>query len=226
MHNHLLMSTSHPQGARATRGFGLVEMMIALVLGLVVSGSVVAFIGSIIRANAQTVRITRLNQELRSTSEMIGRELKRAQSVSEPLTNIGNPSGTACTGVDTPVGCHDASIVLNVVNASCITYGYGGSGQGNFRAIFLDTTNTAAQDVKIARGNAAVACTNGTGTALNSPLVTITAMSITTLANGAVDISLSGRMRNDTMATLGDESSNPITRTYDTSLQLRTTAVP
>ena len=227
MHNHnldrLLVTARHAKGARSAWGFGLIEMMIALVLGLIVSGSVIAFIGSVVRANAQTIRVTRLNQELRSASEMIGRELRRAQSVSEPLTNVGNPSGATCTGLDTPLGCHDKSIaVVNVTGSSCITYGYGGSGQGNYRAVWLD----AGGNIELARGSSAQSCTDAaTNPQLNSPLVQITAMTVA--QNGSrIDLTLSGQMRGDTMVRLGDEATNPITRTYQTSLQIRTNAVP
>ncbi len=231
MHQHhldrLFVNARHAKGAHTACGFGLIEMMIALVLGLIVSGSVIAFIGSVVRANAQTIRVTRLNQELRSVSEVIGHELRRARALSDPLVDIGNPSGAT----------HVSSIGISV-NGSCITYGYGGSGQGDFRALWLD----AGGNIELARGSTAQACTDGTGTVLNSPLVIITGLAIggatappfpvnpcspaATSCGNRFDITLSGRMRGDTMVRLGDETTNPITRTYYTSLQIRSTGVP
>ena len=53
------------------RGFSLVEMMVALVLGLVVTGAVLALVVAIIHSNRQTLQSTRLNQELRATLAVI-----------------------------------------------------------------------------------------------------------------------------------------------------------
>ena len=56
-----------PSLPRKARGFTLVEMMLALALGLLVVAAVLAFIFSLIRANSETVLSTRLNQEMRAT---------------------------------------------------------------------------------------------------------------------------------------------------------------
>jgi prepilin-type N-terminal cleavage/methylation domain-containing protein len=72
---------------RNARGFSLVEMMVALALGLIVVTAVLALVLSIIRSNRQTLQSTRLNQELRATLAVIASDLRRARGVADPLTS-------------------------------------------------------------------------------------------------------------------------------------------
>jgi len=60
------------------RGFSLVELMIALAAGLIVSGAAVAFLMSSFRSNGEYVISTRLTQELRNTLDLVTRDLRRA----------------------------------------------------------------------------------------------------------------------------------------------------
>ena len=66
-----------PSFSRA-RGFGLVELMVSIVPGLVVSGAAVAFVVSSLSSNTYFVRSTRFNQDLRSNMDFVTRELRRA----------------------------------------------------------------------------------------------------------------------------------------------------
>ena len=63
---------------RGQRGFSLVEMMVALVAGMVVVGSVLAFTVAMANSTGKNVQATRLDQELRTTLSMITREVRRA----------------------------------------------------------------------------------------------------------------------------------------------------
>lgn len=184
------------------RGFGLVELMVAIVIGLVVSAAVVAFVASIVRANGQSIESTRLNQELRSVSDVIVRDVKRSRSLDDPLANIGNPPATppASDQVTTP-GSFDGG---NAGNQGCrITYAYqDGPGAVNGRAILLSGDG----NVLLANGAnlGAAACTNAAA-ALNSPQVFVTGLTICSRnAAGAcqasptdrIDITITGRLRN------------------------------
>lgn len=64
--------------ARRISGFSLVELMVAMVLGLIVIGAVLTFTMSSLRANTQMISMARLNQEMRNSSDFINRELRRA----------------------------------------------------------------------------------------------------------------------------------------------------
>lgn len=72
------------------RGFSLVELMISLVLGLIVVGSALTLVVSVVRANSQTVRATQLTSELRATLGVVSKEVQRARLMRDPLFNVGN----------------------------------------------------------------------------------------------------------------------------------------
>jgi prepilin-type N-terminal cleavage/methylation domain-containing protein len=69
-----------PRINRAARqsGFSLIELMIALVAGLIVSAALVAFTMSSFRSNGEYVLSTRLTQELRNSLDLVMRDLRRA----------------------------------------------------------------------------------------------------------------------------------------------------
>ena len=59
-------------------GMSLVELMIAMAIGLVVIGSVLAFTLSSLTSNTEYVQATRLSQELRNSMDFVSRELRRS----------------------------------------------------------------------------------------------------------------------------------------------------
>ena len=75
-----LMRNRHltpPQRTRAA-GFTLIELMVALVLGLVVIGGVMGVFMSTYQANAQNIKAVRLNEEMRAVMSMMTRDIRRA----------------------------------------------------------------------------------------------------------------------------------------------------
>ena len=99
-----------PRNTRArTSGFGLIELMVSLVVGLIVVGAVLALVVSIMRSNRQTLQATRLTQELRATLAVVSNDLRRARSVDDPLTSAIAPN--IYRAVDTSTN-------------GCIRYGY------------------------------------------------------------------------------------------------------
>jgi prepilin-type N-terminal cleavage/methylation domain-containing protein len=112
---------------RRTRGFSLVELMVALALGLIVTVAVIALVVSIIRSNRQTLQSTRLNQELRATLSVIANDLKRARSVDDPL------GASALTPASNPYRWLDTD-----TQAGCMIYGYAGALDGPWHILRLE----------------------------------------------------------------------------------------
>ncbi len=197
----------YPMKLRGMRagGFTLIELMIAMVLGLIVIGAVLALSLSMIRANNQTIAGTRLTQELRAVAGLMSSDLRRAGGVIDPLTvataNNGNP--------DNPFG------VINTATAGCIQYGYAGGEGGNFRAI-----NFRAGAIFLSAGAAAPGC--AAGTRLSSQQVTITGLTFqrqgpcgTAAAAGrCIRVTLAGRLTGDAA----------ITRQYTQDIYVRSLA--
>ena len=98
-------------------GFSLVEMMVALVAGMIVVGAVLAFTVSSVKANSDYVKSTRLMQELRNTSDFITGELKRAGYDENAMKYVANP-------VSTDVSKFAPMLIDTTASANCIIYAY------------------------------------------------------------------------------------------------------
>jgi prepilin-type N-terminal cleavage/methylation domain-containing protein len=108
------MQTFGPQRAK---GFSLVELMVALVAGLIVVGAVLAFTVSSVRANSEYIKSTRLQQELRNSSDYITSELKRAGYDEAAMDYVANPTSTA-------VSKFAPLLIDTTAGANCVIYGY------------------------------------------------------------------------------------------------------
>ena len=64
--------------APVQRGFSLIELMVSVVLGLLLVAAVLSLVVSVTKTNADTIRSTRLTQELRTLLEVVSREVTRA----------------------------------------------------------------------------------------------------------------------------------------------------
>jgi prepilin-type N-terminal cleavage/methylation domain-containing protein len=108
------------------RGFSLIELMIAMVAGLIVIGAVLAFALASFRANAEYVQSTRLNQELRNSLDLVSRELRRAGYDDAALAMLGSGTISALAGLDLPV---DSQIDAGPpATYSCVIYAYDRAG--------------------------------------------------------------------------------------------------
>lgn len=93
-------------------GFGLVELMIGLVVGMIVVAAALSLLTSTMSVSNDSIKMTRLDQELRQTMTMLTRDLRRATiwdpaadvvrvAASSPLTLSavnGNVTVTSVTG--------------------------------------------------------------------------------------------------------------------------------
>jgi prepilin-type N-terminal cleavage/methylation domain-containing protein len=177
--NAVTMQMASPY-QRKQAGFTLVELMIAISLGLIVVLAAVGFVISVAKANSENIQVTRLTQELRSISEVVGREVRRARYVTDPVGLIGSGGTT-----------HHDTITVNVA-ADCIVFAYDeppdppSPGGTVSRSIRLDSNSVFLNP-------AGTDCTGGN--ALNTPEVVITNLRFTNTGS-RVDIELSGRLAN------------------------------
>ncbi|GAB2494170.1 type IV pilin [Pseudoxanthomonas sangjuensis] len=97
-----------PAFARRQAGLSLIELMIAMVAGLIVIGSALAFTVSTVRAYGENIRSTRLSQELRTGMNLVVRELRRAGYDSAAVTRVMTsdpPSGFINLSIPASGGC-------------------------------------------------------------------------------------------------------------------------
>ena len=93
---------------RRMRGFTLVEMMIAMLLGVIVVGAVGAFAVSSVRAYADNMNSSRMTRDLRTGMTLVVRELRRAgyddKAVTRTLTST-TPTQFGAITVDAAKEC-------------------------------------------------------------------------------------------------------------------------
>jgi prepilin-type N-terminal cleavage/methylation domain-containing protein len=137
--------------SRKSSGFSMIELMIAMAIGLVVIGSVLAFTLSSITTNTEYVQATRLSQELRNTMDFVSRELRRAgydQNVGGytakfSTTSAFVPSPFARIYIDPD---NDAN-GDGTVGDGCVIYAYDRSGGTNG---VVDTANGEIRALRLA----------------------------------------------------------------------------
>ena len=120
---------------RRARGFGLVELMVALVVGMIVIGAVLTLMLAIMKSDRQTLQSTRLNQQLRATMSVIANDLRRARGVTDPLTEAKLPDEARY------------SRNIDFSQAGCIRYAYAEAPGGECRVIVRATSGTDANRI-------------------------------------------------------------------------------
>lgn len=198
--------TTYRRPPSAMQGFSLVEMMIALVAGMIVVAAVIALIVSMLRSNQQNIQATRLTQELRATTAVIATDLKRARGVQDPMW-WGKKGGTTWQNIR----------VLS--SGKCIAFGYEGAAGGGFHVIRVNSG-------KVELGSAAAmptTCTATTWKTLSSNYVNIVDAQVFSPPDGIyagreITITLTGSL------TSGDSDIAAIRRTLSQTVFVRSLA--
>ena len=107
-----------------SRGFTLIELMIALVAGLIVSSAVVAFTMASMKSNAEYVQSAKLTQTLRNTLDLVVRDLRRAGYDDAAVTRLAGGADSTAVGTSpfSPLLLENGS--PTPTNGSCIIYAY------------------------------------------------------------------------------------------------------
>ena len=181
--------------------FILVELMVAMVLSLILIGAENEQVLAMIRANNQTLRATRLTQELRATLAVVANDFKRARSVVDPLTAATQATGNQLYVVDT-------------ATAGCLRYAYQGGVGGDWRSIRRDSaTNRLLLTAAATQADATCA---SAGVPLGSDQIAITGFTITPSAS-----STSERQYDITVTGVLSSGSEGITRTMRQTIFVR-----
>lgn len=114
----------HVSRARRQAGFSLIEMMVALVAGMIVLAAVIAFMMSSFSSNAEYVRSTRLTQELRNTLDLVARDLQRAGYDDNALLYLGNPNVSPFSPMAMATSAAPTVWITNSTPGNCVIYAY------------------------------------------------------------------------------------------------------
>lgn len=163
-------------------GLTLIELMIALILGLFVSLAIMTIFFTNVKSTTETVRMIQLNQELRSAMSFISDEVKRA--------------GYSADGDEDYMGAWDTS------TANCVIYAYDQNADGSTYAAASDRFGFRLNNNEIQWGQSVTSCA-GTGwqpltdvNVANITTFTITSNPIAagTLTINQIDISITGQI--------------------------------
>jgi prepilin peptidase dependent protein B len=114
------------------RGASLIEMMLAMTLGLVSLSTVASLVGYGVGVNAKLLESSRLSQEIIAVGSLLTRELKRAGYSANTVAMVGDPANLPSQFSSTmSVSAHPGE-----ASNSCITFSYDRNANG-----ILDTIN-------------------------------------------------------------------------------------
>lgn len=166
-------------------GFTLIELMVALVIGLVLMLGLTTFLINNIRNNSDTLKAIRLNQEMRSTMMLMSRELRRAGYWAS-TASAANPFQTMTTST---AGCvlysYDRWSTASATVPDDVKYG------------FLQASGA----VHMRSSGSSYTCTPGANNVweavTDDAVVNITALSFAPgSASGTIAITLAGELKN------------------------------
>jgi len=94
------------------RGYNLIELMISITIGMIISAAVLSIFVSVIKSDSDNLKSIRINQDIRAAMGLIIRDLRRAGYNSGAATDI-------LTGPVTPF----QNLSIDTAN-SCLNYSY------------------------------------------------------------------------------------------------------
>lgn len=116
--------------AQSMHGFSLIELMVALVVGLVVSGAVLAFTLASMKSNSEYILSARLTEELRNSMDLVTRDLRRAGYDEDSLKYVATGNATPFSRMQL---CNDSGACSTVTtpatgSITCAIYAYDRTG--------------------------------------------------------------------------------------------------
>jgi prepilin-type N-terminal cleavage/methylation domain-containing protein len=160
----------------ATRGFSLVELMIAMTIGLVMTAGIMKLFETTLLSNRDLIAGKHLESELHGTLDLISRDLRRIGAMGNPLAQMAGTANPFAIDAPSAFGGEAAS--------SCLTYSYDLNGNGS-----IDTASTAVDErlgyrlrsgaVQIRRNGQACTATPHWTNVTTSTLVQVTTLRFT-----------------------------------------------
>ncbi|WOX50405.1 prepilin-type N-terminal cleavage/methylation domain-containing protein [Aeromonas sp. XH] len=202
---------------RRHSGFSLVELMVAMVAGLLLVAAVTTLFATILRANSTAMKVSRLNQEVQAITDIMARDIERAGYDASAATATRLVSGA----VPSPF-YFDANVDLLDETATgsklyrCIRIRYDNDDDGvldnpdsspsKLNETRVYSYSSAKKGVKLATGGAA-AC-DETDLLSTDNTIEITQLTYSMLGSSqvsgarAIQLNISGRYKDNTELTL------------------------
>ncbi|WAG09297.1 prepilin-type N-terminal cleavage/methylation domain-containing protein [Aeromonas jandaei] len=182
------------------RGFSLVELMVAMVAGLLLVAAVTSLFATILKANYTAMQTSRLNQEVQALTDMIARDIQRAGYDANATQFLAAPSGSRSSFY--------FDIVTDLMNETatgsglytCVRVRYDNDGNGVLGTDDTLVYSYLSADKGIKQGTGSTTCGNGTFISTDDT-IEITGMTLKLLPSSqgsgarALQLMVSGRFK-------------------------------
>lgn len=128
------MMTRNPKRLSLCGGMGLIELLVAILVGLIVIAAVTSLVLATLRMDTETLRMTRLTQDMRSVMALVTRDIRRAGYWPYAIEDLG--SG-ASSNPHLEISFDDDP----ADGASCIRYSRHEDGAGGIEGFRFDAEN-------------------------------------------------------------------------------------
>lgn len=115
-----MLKPAFTEKAGSQRGMTLIETMVALGIGVVVIGAMVAMMANSLSAASKSTRMARLQQDVRTVMQMITRDIRRAAYNAEAIKCFGNMD--CATDGSFAAGAIKPDLTINSANNCVIFY--------------------------------------------------------------------------------------------------------
>lgn len=182
------------------KGFTLIELMIAMMLGLIVIGGALSIYISTVTSSSNTIKSARLNYDVKSVIALMSNDIKRAGYWGGAVVGADS-RGNVFTAAATNIQIRNLAAPTTVVNTgNCILYSYdaddsGASDANEFYGFRLSGT---AIQMRLT-GATTLDCSDGVWQTITTDNVEITNLQFSFLPVGA--LTATTRCLNNTTAT-------------------------
>lgn len=107
---------------KSSAGFSLMEMMVAMTIGLIASGAMIALMSSSLWNTARIVKMNKLAEDLRTTVQMMSRDVRRSSYTANAVYCFGNPECSTLGSVGSAGSVLLPGDVTINDDSNCITF--------------------------------------------------------------------------------------------------------
>lgn len=143
------------------RGFNLVELMVAMVAGLLLVAAVISLFATILKANHTAMQTSRLNQEIQLLTDMMARDIQRAGYDASATQFLGAPSGSRSSFYFDPTLDLMSETATGSGLYTCIRVRYDNDDNGVLNADDSLVYSYSSGDKGIKQGPGGTTCGNG-----------------------------------------------------------------
>lgn len=143
---------------RPERGFSLIELMVSMTIGIFLLLGFTTFLTNTLASNANTFKMSRVNQEMRAVMTLMVRDIRRAGYWGSPSYAAG-----ALSGVSSGATYVNPFQNLNTATGGCILYRYDKNGNGSLDSNEYFGFLLSSGVIQMYDGTNVTTCTGGTG---------------------------------------------------------------